>query len=147
MEKKNWMRTALKIIIIVLVVGFSIVLTIGKNSSSQEGKINTNNFESLIKKANIKNKYIHVNNYQNNLKYILFENLNDKIVNIILYENDRCQISYHDKDDVSNLGYYKVINNQLIIYNYNKKEIESYQIANNGIKANYNGYVFLVNPS
>jgi hypothetical protein len=58
MEKKNWMRTALKIIIIVLVVGFSIVLTIGKNSSSQEGKINTNNFESLIKKANIKNKYI-----------------------------------------------------------------------------------------
>lgn len=135
------------IFIIIGIVGISVFIAIHSESVSNESNIHVSNYELFLSKANINKQFIHINQYENDMKYVLFQNLNDNIVNIMLYDNDRCQISYHSNDGNSNLGYYKIDDSNLVVYDYEQKQIESYEITDNGIKVNYNGYVFVVNPS
>jgi preprotein translocase subunit SecG len=149
MEEKSKTKKMPKWLWIFLIVCFVIIIVLcindkkeNTNNKNNGEKTTISEYDKFIKKAQLTKEYIFVNEYSN-AKYIAFDNLDNDLKFILLYDNGSCQIYYNNdaKEEKANVGKYKVVDNYLEVYNYKAKIIGKYKIVKHGIRVNYNGII------
>lgn len=144
--KKEKKYTWVIIFVIVCFIATAIICILDEGEKKSGGNAEKSQFEILKEKATIEDEYIFINEYQNNAKYIKFNNVTENIRTLMLYESGACWVYFNSDKGKSYQGTYKIKNDNLVIYK-STGEIEiTFPIIDGGIKSNINGFSFSTEP-